>query len=142
MISVTQTRDITTCRALRRIVFIEEQGVPEADELDDLDDIATHLLAHIGGEAVGSARLLTLGDTGKIGRVCVLKHARGQGVGAALTRAAIDHFAALGLAKAKLSAQATALPFYENLGFTAHGPVFLDAGIDHRDMQLLLRPPA
>ena len=142
MISVTQTRDITTCRALRRIVFIEEQGVPEADELDDLDDIATHLLANIGGQAVGSARLLINGDTGKIGRVCVLKAARGQGVGAALTRAAIDHFATLGLVKAKLSAQTSALPFYENLGFTAHGSVYLDAGIDHRDMQLLLRPLA
>jgi ElaA protein len=142
MISVIQTRDITACRALRRIVFIEEQGVPEADELDDLDDVATHLLAHSGGQAVGSARLLTFGDTGKIGRVCVLKHARGQGVGAALTRAAITHFAALGLAKAKLSAQTSALPFYENLGFTAYGPTYLDAGIDHRDMQLLLRPLA
>ena len=142
MISVIQTRDITACRALRRIVFIEEQGVPEADEIDDLDDVATHLLAHSGGQAVGSARLLTFGDTGKIGRVCVLKHARGQGVGAALTRAAITHFAALGLAKAKLSAQTSALPFYENLGFTAYGPTYLDAGIDHRDMQLLLRPLA
>jgi ElaA protein len=142
MISVIQTRDITACRALRRIVFIEEQGVPESDELDDLDDVATHLLAHSGGQAVGSARLLTFGDTGKIGRVCVLKHARGQGVGAALTRAAITHFAALGLAKAKLSAQTSALPFYENLGFTAYGPTYLDAGIDHRDMQLLLRPLA
>ena len=142
MISVIQTRDITACRALRRIVFIEEQGVPESDELDDLDDVATHLLAHSGGQAVGSARLLTFGDTGKIGRVCVLKHARGQGVGAALTRAAITHFAALGLAKANLSAQTSALPFYENLGFTAYGPTYLDAGIDHRDMQLLLRPLA
>ncbi len=142
MISVTQTRDITTCRALRRIVFIEEQGVPEADELDDLDEIATHLLAKIGAQAVGSARLLIFGDTGKIGRVCVLKAARGQGVGAALTRAAIGHFTALGLAKAKLSAQIAALPFYENLGFSAHGPVYLDAGLDHRDMQLLLRPIA
>ena len=142
MNSVIQTRDITACRALRRIVFIEEQGVPEADELDDLDDVATHLLANSGGQAVGSARLLTFGDTGKIGRVCVLKHARGQGVGAALTRAAITHFAALGLAKAKLSAQTSALPFYENLGFTAYGPTYLDAGIDHRDMQLLLRPLA
>ncbi len=142
MISVTQTRDIAACRALRRVVFIDEQGVPEADEIDDLDDIATHLLAHLGGQAVGSARLLTLGDTGKIGRVCVLKPARGQGVGAALTRAAIDNFARQGLANVKLSAQLSALPFYENLGFTAHGPIYLDAGIDHRDMQLLLRPPA
>jgi predicted GNAT family N-acyltransferase len=142
MIEVLQSRDIATCRALRRTVFIEEQGVPEADEIDDLDDIAVHLLAHIGGQAVGSARLLTYGNAGKVGRVCVLKVARGQGVGAALTRAAIDHFARQGLGAVKLSAQISALPFYERLGFAAHGPIYLDAGIEHRDMQLLLNPAA
>ena len=32
-------------RRLRRVVFIEEQGVSEADEVDGLDDQAIHLLA-------------------------------------------------------------------------------------------------
>lgn len=142
-LAIAQTRDITTCRALRRVVFIDEQGVPEADEIDDLDDIAVHLLAHVNGQAVGSARLLTAGTAGKIGRVCVLKHARGQGVGAALTRAAVAHFGAVqGISCVKLSAQISAVPFYEKLGFSAYGPVYPDAGIDHRDMQLLLTRPA
>jgi ElaA protein len=142
-LAIAQTRDITTCRALRRAVFIDEQGVPEADEIDDLDDIAVHLLAHVNGAAVGSARLLTVGAAGKIGRVCVLKHARGQGVGAALTRAGVAHFgAAQGVSCVKLSAQISALAFYEKLGFRAYGPIYLDAGIDHRDMQLLLARPA
>ncbi|MDZ7904505.1 MAG: GNAT family N-acetyltransferase [Cypionkella sp.] len=140
--SVAQTRDITACRALRRAVFIKEQGVSEADEIDDLDDIAVHLLAYISGQAVGSARLLTDGATGKIGRVCVLKEVRGQGVGAALTRAAVDHFRAQGLSQIKLSAQLSAVAFYDSLGFTAHGPVYFDAGIDHRDMMLLLNASA
>ena len=39
------TQDIATCLELRRIVFIDEQGVPEADERDDLDAQAVHLLA-------------------------------------------------------------------------------------------------
>lgn len=142
MITVQQTRDIAACRALRRVVFIQEQGVSEADELDDLDDSAVHLLATDDGTAIGTARLLTMGTAGKIGRVCVLHHMRGQGVGAALTRAAIDFFTAQGLAQAKLSAQISALAFYEKLGFTPHGPIYLDAGIDHRDMVLLLPPRA
>lgn len=143
MITVQQTRDIAACRALRRVVFIEEQGVPEADEIDDQDDLAIHLLAHAQGRAIGTARLLVMGNVGKIGRVCVLQDMRGQGVGAALTRAAVDAFAGMdGVEKVKLSAQISALSFYEKLGFTAHGPVYIDAGIDHRDMMLLLPPRA
>jgi predicted GNAT family N-acyltransferase len=138
---IAETRDIATCRMLRRIVFIEEQGVPEADEIDDLDDEAVHLLATVGGRPVGSARLLRLGDTGKIGRVCVLPEARGTGLGAALIRAAVAHFAGRGgVARVKLGAQTHALGFYERLGFSAIGPVYMDAGIPHRDMVLALTP--
>jgi ElaA protein len=134
---IAETRDIATCRALRRVVFIEEQGVPEADEIDDLDDAAVHLLARLDGRPVGSARLLASGDTGKIGRVCVLKDCRGTGLGAALIRAAVAQFAARGgIARVKLGAQTHALGFYERLGFRAYGPDYLDAGIPHRDMVL------
>jgi len=136
-LTITQTRDIALCRQLRRVVFIEEQGVSEADELDDLDDLAIHLLAEDGGPR-GSARLLVLGDTGKIGRVCVLAKARGQGIGAALIRAAVERFRDMGLARAKLGAQVHALGFYEALGFVAQGEVYDDAGIPHRDMILTL----
>lgn len=135
MIEIATSRDITTCRLLRRRVFIEEQGVSEADELDDLDDEAIHLLAHLDGRAVGSARLLLRGETGKIGRVCVLAEARGRGLGAALIRAALAELRGHpGLTQAKLGAQTHALGFYERLGFVAIGPVYDDAGIPHRDM--------
>jgi predicted GNAT family N-acyltransferase len=136
---ITETRDITLCRHLRRVVFIEEQGVSEADELDDLDDQAIHLLALIDDQPIGSARLLVTDNIGKIGRVCVLKSARGAGVGAALIRAAVDRFRQTpGLTRAKLGAQVHALGFYEGLGFHAVGPIYDDAGIDHRDMVLVL----
>jgi predicted GNAT family N-acyltransferase len=42
-----------------------------------------------------------------------------------------------GLVGARLGAQLRAIPFYERLGFQARGPVFLDAGIEHRDMVLV-----
>lgn len=136
---IAVTDDIAACRALRRTVFIEEQGVSEADEIDDLDGQATHLLATVEGRPVGSARLLTYGSTGKIGRVCVLADQRGTGLGAALIRAAVEHFRTQpGITSVKLGAQTHALGFYERLGFTAQGPEYDDAGIPHRDMLLPL----
>jgi ElaA protein len=140
MIDIQRTTDIATCRALRRIVFIDEQGVPEADEIDDLDEVAIHLLARHHGAPVGSARLLRLDTTGKIGRVCVLKEQRNKGLGAALIRAAVAEFRAMPeIATVKLGAQTHATGFYDRLGFTAIGPVYDDAGIPHRDMVLALR---
>lgn len=132
---IAETDDLAACLALRRRVFIEEQGVPEADELDGTDVGARHLLATLDGRPVGTARLKIAGDTGKIGRVCVLPEARGTGLGRALVLAALDRLAAEpGVTLAKLSAQADAVGFYERLGFTAQGAAYPDAGIPHRDM--------
>ena len=138
MIRIAVTDDIATCRALRRAVFIEEQGVSEADELDDLDGVAVHLLAIVDGRPMGSARIIPGNGYGKIGRVCVLAEARGTGLGAALMREAVQECRRLGLKTARLGAQTHALGFYEALGFEAVGPVFDDAGIPHREMILTL----
>lgn len=136
--SVTRTDEIATCHALRRTVFIEEQGVSEAEELDDLDDRAVHFLAELGGVPVGTARILLKGETAKIGRVCVLKQARGTRQGQALINACITWARENGFARVVLGSQLHALGFYGALGFTAFGPVYDDAGIDHRDMELTL----
>ena len=139
-VEVGVTEDLAACLALRRTVFIEEQGVPEADELDDLDGQAVHLLALVGGVPMGSARLLRAGETGKIGRVCVLASARGTGLGVALMEKALAVLAEdPALRRAKLSSQTHALGFYERLGFVAEGAEYLDAGIPHRDMVRPLR---
>ena len=132
-VAIALTDDIAACRQLRRVVFIEEQGVSEADEIDDLDGQALHLLATKSNAPVGTARIIIADGTAKIGRVCVLKEHRGTGLGAALIHAALD--ASRGKAtRAKLGAQVHALDFYAALGFEAIGPIYDDAGIPHRDM--------
>ncbi len=137
--SIAVTRDLATCLAIRRKVFIDEQGVSETDEVDGLDPVALHLLAMQDAAPVGTARILVEGAVGKIGRVCVLPQARGTGLGAALIRAAVAELQAMpGVAKAKLGAQVHALGFYERLGFEAMGQVYMDAGIPHRDMVMAL----
>lgn len=136
---VRQTDDIATCQRLRHAVFVVEQGVPLPEEVDGRDPEARHLLAFADGVAVGTARLLTQGDIGKIGRVCVLRSHRGTGLGADLIHAALDLFRAQGdLRIARLGAQISALGFYEKLGFQAHGGDYMDAGIAHRDMDFRL----
>ena len=133
---VELTDDLDTCRALRRAVFIDEQGVTEAEEWDGRDGDALHVLGWLGDTPVGTARVFIEGDTAKIGRVCVLAAARGTGAGAAVMRGAIQAARDQGAAKAKLSSQTHAIPFYEKLGFVAYGPEYPDAGIPHRDMVL------
>ena len=106
--------------------------------VDGRDGEAVHLLATRDGAPVGTARLLITGGKGKIGRVCVLREARGTGLGAALIAAALESLRKRGCATAVLGAQTHALGFYERLGFAAFGPEYLDAGIPHRDMELSL----
>ncbi|MGY3438171.1 MULTISPECIES: GNAT family N-acetyltransferase [unclassified Marinovum] len=138
-VTITRTDDLDTCLRLRFEVFVDEQGVPAEIERDAYDDIALHLLAVQDGVALGTARVLPNGEIGKIGRVCVVKQARGTGLGAALINAALDEMRADGrFTKAALGSQIHAIPFYEKLGFAAYGEEFDDAGIPHRMMERAL----
>lgn len=133
---IAKTCDLETCLSLRREVFIDEQNVPEAEDVDGLDQSAIHLLAFEGDTPAGTARILAQGSIGKIGRVCVLKPFRGKGLGADIIRATLAEMRQMpGLTTARLGAQTHALGFYEALGFAAVGPEYPDAGIPHRNME-------
>ncbi|MGW0942192.1 GNAT family N-acetyltransferase [Streptomyces sp. NPDC002623] len=138
--------DREACFAVRKEVFVGEQGVPEDLEYDTHDADAVHVLAvREDGVPLGTGRLLfgeaaaarTAGDlsVGSLGRLAVTREARGLGVGAALVRAIEEAARARGLAAVDLHAQTHALGFYERLGYEAYGPEFPDAGIPHRSMR-------
>lgn len=130
------TDDLAACHRLRRAVFMDEQGITEAEEFDDLDADAVHLIATDEGVPVGTARLIVRPPVGKIGRVCVLPSHRGTGLGTALIEAAVYQLRGIeGVTLAALGAQVRAIPFYERLGFVATGEEYDDAGIPHRDME-------
>jgi predicted GNAT family N-acyltransferase len=126
--------DRDALRQVRETVFVREQGVPLALEWDEHDAEALHLLARDQqGEPIGTGRLLA---DGHIGRMAVLKPWRGRGVGGALLVALMDAARQRGLKRIALNAQCSAVGFYNHFGFAAEGPVFEDAGIPHRHMQL------
>lgn len=118
--------------AVRREVFIEEQGVPEDEELDPKDPQCVHFLAtDKQGIAVGTSRLL---PGGQIGRMAVVSSQRGTGLGAKLLMAAVDYAQEQNYSSIFLHAQTQAIGFYQRYGFEAEGPEFMDAGIPHRNM--------
>ncbi len=125
-------------RGLRAQVFIEEQGVPRELEWDGQDEDATHFLATHDDMPVGTARLL---PTGQIGRMAVLLPFRRAGIGRELLRAAIEGARVRGDREVFLHAQRSAEAFYVAAGFVAEGEAFVEAGIAHIGMRLMLDLP-
>ena len=120
--------------ALRHQVFVIEQGVPVELEIDGEDNAACHVAALIDNDQViGTGRMLA---SGKIGRMAVRSDMRCQGVGRAVLDALINEARTQGLAGVSLGAQLSAIAFYQRAGFSCQGDVFIDAGIDHRQMVL------
>lgn len=138
-IAIQRTDDLNACLAIRFTVFVKEQSVPIEEERDHYDESAIHILATENTTPVGTARIVLVGDVGKIGRVAVLASHRGTGLGAKLIATCLAELRSLSDVKiAKLGSQTHALGFYEKLGFVAEGPEFDDAGIPHRMMSLTL----
>jgi predicted GNAT family N-acyltransferase len=130
--------DGAALRAVRTAVFVDEQHVPLALQLDEHDADSLHVLAlDPHGTPIGTARLLA---DGHIGRMAVLRTWRGQGVGSAMLQALIGAARARGLHEVVLNAQTHATAFYARHGFLAEGEEFPDAGIPHRRMRLLIAP--
>jgi predicted GNAT family N-acyltransferase len=122
--------------AIRRRVFIEEQGVPEPDELDGHDAERTHFLARdAAGRAIGCACLRPYGAQHKVERVAVLPELRGTGLGRELMSAVEAHAREVGARGLVLHAQASVVAFYEKLGWRSSGPRFFEAGIEHQKME-------
>jgi predicted GNAT family N-acyltransferase len=129
---------------LRTEVFVREQNVPADMEMDEYDAAAAHFVVLDGNRVVGTLRVVDLlkdrTRTAKIGRVAVARELRGRGIGRRLMIAAIDYAKGAGFAACCLTAQVPVIGFYEKLGFSAHGPVFDECGINHRAMTLVLQP--
>jgi len=138
-LKVIQTRDLNQredAYSVRTTVFVGEQNVPPALEIDELEDEAVHfILYNEEQKPCGAGRFRTVGEFGKVERICVLKEARGNGAGHLIMDAIEQHAKTIdGLSTLKLDAQLHAIPFYEKRGYEVISGEFLDAGILHKTM--------
>jgi predicted GNAT family N-acyltransferase len=139
MTEVREARDAAerdAALAIRHAVFVVEQHVPVALEVDGHDDHAVHLVAVRDGTVVATCRLLQHDGTVHLGRLAVAAAARRQGVAQRLLQAAEAWARAHGARRLALSAQTYAAGLYAAAGYAAVGETFTEAGIEHIDMEL------
>jgi predicted GNAT family N-acyltransferase len=117
--------------AVRIAVFVDEQGIPRSEELDEADAAAVHCVAYREGRAVGAGRLVEMDGFAKIGRMAVLATHRGHGIGRVVLDVLEREGARRGVREFRLSAQLRAAPFYERAGYTREGEVYDEVGIPH-----------
>lgn len=135
---VSETMDIQRCLEIRHEVFVNGQNVPPDEEIDGLDSGSDHYLLFLNHSPVGTARVRYIDDFAKIERVAILDAYQGQGLGHVLMSFIIDNLRGNHqVKKTKLGAQTYAISFYEKLGFIVCSNEYLDAGIPHKDMQLV-----
>ncbi|SDT49053.1 Predicted N-acyltransferase, GNAT family [Paenibacillaceae bacterium GAS479] len=135
-VEVTTQEQLDQCLAIRREVFVGEQGVSPDEEWDHYDESpqsCTHILLLDDGNPVGAGRLKPFGDgNAKLQRIAVLASCRGKGAGSHIVRAMEEAARKAGFKGSILDAQCQAKPFYVKLGYVPVSPdIFLDAGIPH-----------
>lgn len=130
-------RDLGALRRVRTQVFIEEQKVPVVLEWDAMDSHCVHVLAFAAARPIATGRLT---PDGHIGRIAVLPPWRGRGVGTAVFQKLLQIARGRGDRECRLNAQTHARGFYARFGFEAEGTEFLEAGIPHQAMRLVLGP--
>ncbi len=142
---------LADAHAVRRTVFVDEQGVSEAEEMDGRDEAATHVVAYAAPEhtdtggatghdddlqPVGTARLrLTDDGVAKPERVAVLEPYRGEGIGEQLMTAIEREARDQGCTRARLHGQTAVETFYHDLGYETTSDVFQEADIPHVEME-------
>lgn len=125
---------------LRFDVFVIEQQCIY-DELDNEDQQAIHMFFEEQGKITAYLRLYkTANDKASFGRVVVEPNHRKKGLGGQLVDAALQYTREQWpeVDEITIGAQEYLQKFYESYGFQQISTVYLDEGIPHMDMRLVL----
>ena len=116
--------------AIRRKVFVEEEGVDPALEYDNNEETAHHYLLIIAEKPLATARWRETDKGIKLERFAVLPEFRNRGFGEIVLKAVLEDVIPTGK-RIYLHSQLRAVPFYERNGFVKEGPVFYEANMGH-----------
>ena len=116
---------------MTRVVFIEEQNVPEDIEIE-YEDESFHVLVSDGTQPVATGRWRKTSEGYKLERFAVLKEFRTKGIGRDIVKFVLDQIPSEDMIY--LHAQESVIKFYKDLGFTIIGSTFIEADIVHAKM--------
>lgn len=131
---ITIDEDLRAAFAIRKQVFVKEQGVPledEFDQFDKLNGLCEHILVHYNEQPVGTGRIRVVDGLGKLERICILKPYRKFGLGKVIINALEEIAEEQGISQVKLHGQTQAEGFYQKLGYRTSSNIFMEDGIPH-----------
>lgn len=132
VIKIKTQKELETAFAIRKKVFVDEQGVDPKLEWDN-EDVSTHFIALLDNQPCGACRYRKTDKGYKLERFAVLKEFRGKRVGLALVAAVLADLPE-NAGDIYLNAQADAVGLYAKFGFAVEGEQFEEAGIQHFKM--------
>jgi predicted GNAT family N-acyltransferase len=121
--------------AIRKAVFVEEQGVDANLEYDHEEE-AHHYLLFLGAKPIATARWRETEKGIKLERFAVMPQFRNRGIGEIILKEVLQDVSSMGK-RIYLHAQIKAVSFYERNGFYKIGEKFTEAGIEHFRMEFL-----
>ncbi len=119
---------------IRKLVFVEEQGVDPELEYDEFEDEAMHYLLYAEEAPVSTARWRISGEGIKLERFATLRDFRNRGLGSIMLKELMKDIIPMGR-KIYLHSQLRAIPFYHRHGFKKTGKQFTEADIEHYKME-------
>jgi putative N-acetyltransferase (TIGR04045 family) len=141
LVGIADAAEVEVYRRLRRCAFVDEQGLFDGTDRDDIDDDprTVVLVARAGGNVVGGVRLAPVGaqDVGwwTGSRLVVEPSARNAlGVGSALVRAASALAEQLGVLRFDATVQVRSSVLFRRLGWELTGTCVI-GGVDHLRMR-------
>jgi predicted GNAT family N-acyltransferase len=115
--------------AIRKAVFVDEQGVDATLEYDHEEE-SHHYLLSLGEKPIATARWRETVQGIKLERFAVLPHFRNRGIGEIILKEVLKDVSSSGK-MVYLHSQLKAVPFYQRNGFVKAGEQFTEAGIEH-----------
>lgn len=129
---------VDEARYIRETVFLQEQGFEK--EYDEYDNVAKTIVIYDGDEAIATCRLYWDDEVNchHMGRIAVLKHRRGEGLGAIIVTEGEKVIKSLGGKEVFISGQIQVAEFYKKLGYTQYGEVYMEENHPHVALKKIL----
>lgn len=129
---------VDEARYIRETVFLQEQGFEK--EYDEYDNVAKTIVIYDGDEAIATCRLYWDNEVNchHMGRIAVLKHRRGEGLGAIIVTEGEKVIKSLGGKEVFISGQIQVAEFYKKLGYSQYGEVYMEENHPHVALKKIL----
>jgi predicted GNAT family N-acyltransferase len=131
---LSDKNDLTEVFKIRKIVFVDELGIPEEKEFDEYDKIAVHGIVYNGSsniETIATGRLIYDGETAKLDKIAVRREFRGCSYGDFLVKMLLNKAFLMGIKEVTLISELSVEGFFREIGFKRNGDSYFESNKEY-----------